>query len=117
MRHTNTRIGFDDRLVTVILVPVAALIIPFIFFGMRFNKQPYFTGKVYLSVLIITANMVGNIGIFLSGHVTAPTFEEVRKKALQSVTMLVYTIVPTTFLAIYWMFAGLKGNTMKDTTG
>ena len=111
MWHPNTRIGFDDRLVTIILVPVAALIIPFIFFGMRFNKQPYFTGKVYLSVLIITAAIwLGNRYILIWARNRYPTFEEVRKRLLvQSVSMLVYTIVTNNVLGYILDVCGLKG--------
>ncbi|MFI5130440.1 MAG: sensor histidine kinase [Chitinophagales bacterium] len=111
MRHPNTRIGFDDRLVTIILVPVAALIIPFIFFGMRFNKQPYFTGKVYLGVLIITAAIwLGNRYILIWARNRYPTFEEVRKRLLvQSVSMLVYTIVTNNVLGYILDVCGLKG--------
>src|SRR5258705_6503676 len=106
----NSRIGFDDRLVTVILVPVAALIIPFVFFGMRFSEPPYITGQVYLSVLIITAAIwLGNRYILIWARNRYPKFEEVRKRLIvQSAIMLVYTIVTNNLLGYLLDVCGLK---------
>jgi two-component system, LytTR family, sensor kinase len=110
MWRTNSKIGFDDRLVTVILVPVASLIIPFIFFGMRTDKEPYFTWEVYLSVLIITTVIwLGNRHIMIWARNRYPAFEQVRKRLIvQSVTMFIYTIISNNVLGWFLDICGLK---------
>jgi len=110
MWHTNSKIGFDDRLVTIILVPAASLIIPFVFFGMRFNRPPYFTWKVYICVLIITAAIwLGNRYILIWARRRYPHFEEVRKRLwVQSLVMFVYTIVSNNLLGYLLDVCGLK---------
>jgi two-component system, LytTR family, sensor kinase len=110
MWRTSSKIGFDDRLVTIILVPVTSLIIPFVFFGMRFDKPPYLTGKGYLSVLIITTVIwLGNRYILIWARTRYPQFEEVRKRLLiQSLVMLVYTLVSNNILGYVLDICGLK---------
>src|SRR5215510_13298962 len=110
MVRTNSRIGFDDRLVTVILVPAAALMIPFVFFNMRFHQEPYFTWRVYISVLIITAAIwLGNRYIMIWARTKYPRFDEVRKRLIvQSAVMFVYTIVTNNLLGFLLDVCGLK---------
>lgn len=106
----NSKIGFDDRLVTIILVPVASLIIPFVFFGMRIDKEPYFTWKVYLSVLIMTGVIwTGNRYIMIWARTRYPDFEQVRRRLyVQSGVMLVYTLVVNNTLGYLLDICGLK---------
>src|SRR5689334_16039852 len=110
MWHTNRRIGFDDRLVTVILVPVAALIIPFVFFGMSFTAEPRFTWREYLSTLIVTTVIwIGNRWIMIWARTRYPLFGEVRKRLIvQSAVMLVYTIIANNILGYFLDFCGLN---------
>lgn len=110
MWRTNSRIGFDDRLITIILVPVASLIIPFVFFGMRLGKEPYFTWKVYLSVLIITTIIwLGNRYILIWARTRYPDFEDVRKRLrLQSIVMFVFTLAANNILGYLLDACGLK---------
>lgn len=110
MWRTNSRIGFDDRLVTILLVPFAALIIPFVFMGMRLDKKPYFTGYVYLSVLIITAVIwLGNRYILIWARTRYPDFTNVKKRLwVQSITMFVYTIAANNILGWFLDVCGLK---------
>jgi two-component system, LytTR family, sensor kinase len=110
MWRTSSKIGFDDRLVTIILVPVTALIIPFVFFGMRFDRPPYFTGKVYLSVLIMTTVIwMGNRYIMIWARSRYPQFELVKKRLLiQSLVMLVYTLITNNVLGYILDVCGLK---------
>jgi two-component system, LytTR family, sensor kinase len=110
MWRINKRIGFDDRLVTIILVPLASLIIPFIFFGMRLNKEPYFTWEVYLSVLIITTVIwLGNRYIMIWARTRYPDFSQVRRRLIiQSSVMFVYTIVSNNALGWLLDICGLK---------
>ncbi len=110
MWRTNAKIGFDDRLVTIILVPVASLIIPLVFFGMRFGGAPYFTWNVYLSVLIITAFIwLGNRYIVIWARTRYPDFADVRKRLwVQSAVMFVYTIAANNILGYILDICGLK---------
>lgn len=110
MWRPNSRIGFDDRLVTIIMIPIAALIIPFVFFNMRFDKEPYFTWNVYFSVLIITtAIWIGNRYIMIWSRTRYPRFEQVRRRLLvQSSVMFVYTILADNLLGDLLDICGLK---------
>jgi two-component system, LytTR family, sensor kinase len=110
MWHTNSKIGFDDRLVTVILVPVAALIIPFVFMGMRLGKPPYFTWNIYLSVLIITTFIwLGNRYIMIWARNRYPDFAIVKKRLwIQSLVMFFFTIISNNVLGFFLDACGLK---------
>lgn len=110
MWRTNAKIGFDDRLVTVILIPVASFIIPIIFFGMGFGRAPYFTWNAYLNTLIITTVIwLGNRYILIWARGQYPHFEDVRKRlAIQSLTMLLYTLVSNNVLGFLLDACGLK---------
>jgi len=110
MRLTSSKIGFDDRWVTVILIPVVSLIIPFVFMGMRFDKPPLFTGKAYLTVVIITMVIwLGNRYIMIWSRNRYPQFELVRKRLLvQSLTMLVFTLAANNLLGYVLDACGLK---------
>jgi sensor histidine kinase YesM len=116
MWKTNSRIGFDDRLVTVILVPAAALFIPFVFMGARLDKAPYFTWNIYLSVLIITAAIwLGNRYIMIWARSRYPYFEDVKKRLwVQSLVMFVYTIVANNILGYVLDVCGLKQGHQYD---
>lgn len=110
MWRTNYKIGFDDRLVTVILIPTASFIIPIVFFGMSFTRAPYFTWNAYLNVLIITtAIWLGNRYIMIWARGRWPNFYDVKMRLLvQSVAMLVYTIVVNNVLGFTLHICGLK---------
>jgi two-component system, LytTR family, sensor kinase len=110
MPHTSSKIGFDDRLVTMIMIPVVSLFIPVVFFGMRFDRLPYFTWRVYLSVVIITTVIwLGNRYIMIWARGRYPQFELVRKRLLvQSLVMLVYTVAANNLLGYALDACGLK---------
>lgn len=110
MWRTNSKIGFDDRLVTVILVPLASFIIPVIFFRASFERPPYFTANVYLSTLVITTVIwLGNRYIMIWARTRYPLFEEVRKRLLvQSMVMLGYTLFANNLLGYLLDVCGLK---------
>jgi two-component system LytT family sensor kinase len=110
MRGTNNRIGFNDRLVTVILIPVASFIIPIIFFGMGFGRAPYFTLNAYLTTLIITTVIwLGNRYIMILSRARYPHFDDVRKRiVVQSLIMIVYTLVLNNVMGFCLDECGLK---------
>lgn len=123
MWTTNCRIGFDDRKVMLILIPVVAFIIPVVFFGLRFQRMPYYTWQIYFTTLVLTAVIwIGNRFIMLWSRKKYPAFEEVRKRLIiQSLIMIAFTLVCTNTLG-YAMhdFCGLsngsiyQGRTMAD---
>lgn len=106
----NTKIGFDDRIVTLILVPAASLVIPFVFFQMRLDKEPYFTWRVYVSVLIMTGVIwLGNRYIMIWSRTRYPEFEKVRRRLwVQSITMFVFTLLVNNTLGFLLDICGLK---------
>jgi two-component system LytT family sensor kinase len=110
MWRTNAKIGFDDRIVTVILIPVASFIIPIIFFRMGFGREPYFTLNIYLNTLIITTVIwLGNRYIMIWSRKRYPDFEDVRKRlTVQSLTMLAYTLVANNMCGFILDACGMK---------
>src|SRR6516162_2516121 len=103
MWKTNAKIGFDDRLLILIMVPVSAFIIPYIFFGRRFDEVPYFTWSVYRGSLIITSAIwLGNRFILIWSRTRFPHFEETKKRIIvQSGWMLVFTLATDNLLAYF----------------
>lgn len=110
MWKINGKIGFDDRLLTLILLPVVSLIIPFVFFGMRFDREPRFTINVYLNVLIMTTVIwLGNRYIMIWARTKYPSFNDVRRRLwVQSSIMFFYTIVTNNVLGYILDICGLK---------
>src|SRR5215510_1910684 len=102
MWRTSSKIGFDDRLVMIIMIPITSLVIPFVFMGKRFAQPPYLTWKAYLSVVIITTVIwVGNRFIMIWSRTRYPQFQMVRKRLLiQSIAMLVFTVASNNVLGI-----------------
>jgi two-component system, LytTR family, sensor kinase len=109
MWRANGKIGFDDRLIALITIPLASFIIPVVFFGLRFGRQPFFTWNAYLTTFVITAVVwLGNryVMIWARGHY--PQFSDVRKRLLvQSVVMLVFTLLSNNILG--YLLDGICG--------
>ncbi len=95
MRKTNCRIGFDDRVVMLLTIPVLSFIIPIVFMGCRFSRYPMFTWDRYITTLIITSLLwIGSRQIMIYSRKKYPLFEEVRRRLFfQSVAMFFFTIV------------------------
>jgi two-component system, LytTR family, sensor kinase len=108
----HSKIGFDDRLVTVIMIPVASFVIPIVFMGNRFDVEPKFTGELYLSVLIITTCIwLGNRYILIWARKLYPEFAQVKRRiVVQSIIMFVYTIAGNMILGFVLDLCGLKHN-------
>ena len=95
MRTNNCRIGFDDRLVMLGVIPVLSFIIPIVFMGCRFGRYPLFTWDKYITTLVITSVLwIGSRQIMIYSRKKYPLFNDVRKRLVfQSVNMLVFTLV------------------------
>jgi two-component system, LytTR family, sensor kinase len=100
MWRYNNKIGFDDRLLMLVMIPVTSFIVPFVFFGLRFQKPPFFTGAVTITTFIITAAIwIGNRFIMVWARSRYPQFEHVKRRLfIQSLVMLGYTLLATNFL-------------------
>jgi two-component system, LytTR family, sensor kinase len=95
MRNPNCKIGFDDRLVMVIVIPILSFIIPIIFMGCRFNRYPLFTWEKYITTFVITTVLwIGNRLIMIYSRRKYPLFADVRKRlTMQSISMFVFTVI------------------------
>ena len=95
MRKANCRIGFDDRLVMVIVIPILSFIIPIVFMGCRFNRYPLFSWDKYVTTLVITSVLwMGSRQIMIYSRKKYPLFKEVRTRLIyQSIYMFLFTIV------------------------
>lgn len=102
MRKCHSRIGFDDRVVMLIGIPLLAFLVPIIFFNCRFDRPPYLTWEKYLSALAMSAVIwLGNRIIMIRSRKYYPDFKDVRKRIwVQSSIMFVFTILANTVLGI-----------------
>jgi len=100
MWRTNAKIGFDDRLLALVAIPLFAIFIPIVFFGTRFNHPPYFTRNAFLVSLVITTCVwLGNRIIMIQSRRYYPKFEDVKKRlCVQSLVMLVFTLLANNLL-------------------
>ncbi len=100
MWRTNSKIGFNDSLVALIMIPLTSLIVPVVFFGMRFNKVPLYTWRNFWSTFIITTALwIGSRYIMIWSRTRYPQFQDVRKRLfIQSLVMLLFTLLVTNSL-------------------
>lgn len=84
----------------LIMIPLTSLIVPIVFFGMRFQKIPFFGWRNYWTTLIITTVIwLGNRYILIWSRTHYPLFQEVKKRLIiQSMVMLAFTLVVTNSL-------------------
>jgi two-component system, LytTR family, sensor kinase len=103
MRQPNGKIGFDDRWITLVMIPVTAFLIPIVFFGIRIGKQPYYDWRMFVTTLISTVVIwLGNRYILIWARGRYPQFPKVKKRLMvQSIVMLVFTILVTNTLGYY----------------
>ncbi len=96
----DDKIGFDDRLLLVFIIPLTAFIIPIVFFGRRFNIEPYYDLRIYFSALIITFfNWAGDRYLIIWARKKYPNFEDTKKRLIfQILIVLVYMLVITNTL-------------------
>lgn len=102
MKKCHTRIGFDDRLVMMVAIPLLAFLIPVVFFSCRFNREPLLTWEKYLATLLITTIIwLGNRVIMIRSRRHYPDFKDVRKRLwVQSGLMLAFTLISNNILGI-----------------
>ena len=100
MRRANCKIGFDDRLVMLFVIPVLSFIIPFVFFGCRFNREPFFSWDKYVTTLTITSLLwIGDRYIMILCRRRYPVFRDVQRRLIvQSVIMFLFTVIGNNLL-------------------
>ncbi|MBC7886273.1 MAG: histidine kinase [Ferruginibacter sp.] len=94
MWRTNCKIGFDDRVVMLFVLPVLSFIIPIVFFGCRINRYPFFSWDKYVGTLFITSLLwIGNRYILIWCRTKYPLFKDTRRRLfVQSLLMFVFTV-------------------------
>lgn len=100
MWQTNSKIGFDDRLVMLFGLPVLSFIVPIVFFGCRINRYPFFSwDKFFTTLLIMFLLWIGNRCILIWSRTKYPSFSETRRRLIfQSVLMFVFTLAGNNLL-------------------
>jgi two-component system, LytTR family, sensor kinase len=119
MRAFNRNIGFDDRLVMLITIPVLSFIVPIVFMGCRFNRAPFFGWDKFLTTLvIITILWLGDRKIMIYCRSKYNDFTKVRERFwMQSLLMIGFTLVVNngiTFLAHDYIFKPSAGLLFSD---
>lgn len=100
MQPAQSKIGFDDRLVMLLAIPILSFIIPIVFFGCRFEREPYFSWDKYVTCLMITTVLwIGDRHIMVWCRRRYPLFQDVRRRLIvQSVIMFLYTVIGNNLL-------------------
>lgn len=95
MRQTNCKIGFNDGWLMLFTIPVLSFIVPLVFMGCRFDRDPFFTWDRYLTTIFITLVLwVGDRMIMIWSRGKFPNFTDVRKRLIhQSGFMFLFTII------------------------
>ncbi len=95
MKYRHGKIGFDDRPVMLIGIPLLSFIIPIVFAGCRFDREPYFDLNRYFTTFFITSVLwICSRYIMIWNRRMYPSFRDVRKRLItQSVSMLLFTII------------------------
>ncbi len=103
MQKHNCLIGFNDKILMLICIPILSFIIPIVFLGCRFNKEPYFSSdKLIVTGIITIALWIGNREIMKYCRKRYPLFTEVRKRIfIQSIVMLLFTLITNNSLGYF----------------
>jgi len=100
MRWANDKIGFDDRLISVVGIFAFALVIPVAFFRWRIWAPPYFTFAAYWPTLVITTVVwIGCRFLMIHFRNRYPKFKDIRKRLwIQNSLILLYAILANNIL-------------------
>ena len=95
MRWRNDKIGFDDRLVIVIGIPLVSLVIPIVFFGWRIGVAPYLTWNVYWPSMVMTTMIwLGCRYIMIRARTRYSQFAETKKRlTVQTSVILLFVVL------------------------
>jgi two-component system LytT family sensor kinase len=105
----------------LVMIPVIAFIVPIVFSGLRFNRPPFYTPRIYLTTLVSTTIIwIGNRFILIQARKKYPQFSLVRKRIIvQSLLMLAFTLAATNalgyFLNDFCEQVDASGNVVRTT--
>ena len=96
----NCQIGFDDRSIAIMMIPVVSFLIPIVFFGLRFQRPPFYNLRIFITTFFITTILwLGNRIIMIWARIRFPFFNQIKKRLIiQSITMLVFTVLASNLI-------------------
>jgi two-component system LytT family sensor kinase len=100
MKKVNSKIGFNDKKLMLIAIPVLSFIVPVVFFGCRFNRKPYLAWDNFLTTFFITLVLwKANRHLLIWCRTKYPLFADVKKRLLlQMSVMLIGTVIGNNIL-------------------
>ncbi len=100
MQQKTDRIGFNDGWLMALGIPGLAFLVPIVFFGARFGREPQFKGVVFVTCLAtILCIWLGNRYIMIRCRKHYSRFEQTNKRiVVQAWLMGVYTIIANNVL-------------------
>jgi hypothetical protein len=95
MQRSHPKIGFNDWPLIIAGVVIIPFIIPFVFFGARINRPPYFNWSIYWVSAVTTAIIwIGCRFIMIWARGLYPDFAENKRRLyVQSASMLGFTLL------------------------
>jgi two-component system LytT family sensor kinase len=94
MRWSSDKIGFDDRWVLAIGIPVFSLVVPIVFFGWRIGMPPHLPWQAYWPALVITAVIwFGSRVIMIRARSRYPQFGQVKKRLWVQMTAILLFVL------------------------
>lgn len=111
MKRTHCKIAFNDFPLMLFAIPVLSFIVPIVFFGCRFNRQPYLSWSQYIiTFVVVTLLWAGARYILIWCRTRYPLFKQVRKRLfIQSSAMLGFTIAGDNllhFIIVRFIYSG-----------
>jgi hypothetical protein len=95
MNRSNTRVGFDDRLIMVGGILLFSVLVPIVFFGWRIGRPPYLNWTaIWTSLVTVSTIWIGCRVIMLWARKRYPQFNQVRKRLwVQTELVVVYALL------------------------
>lgn len=95
MRWVSNKIGFDDRCVIALGIPMFSIIVPIVFFGWRIGSPPYLNWQAFWPSLVISAMIwIGCRYILIWARTRYSSFGQVKKRLwVQMAVILVFVLV------------------------
>jgi two-component system, LytTR family, sensor kinase len=103
MWQPNSKIGFDDRWVRLIMIPVTAFLIPIVFFGIRIGRTPEYDWRMFVTTFITTLVIwTGCRYIMIGVRNRYPQFPGFKKRLfIQALLMLLFSFIVTNTLGYF----------------
>jgi two-component system LytT family sensor kinase len=89
MRWSNSKIGFDDRLIMAAGILLFSLLIPIVFFGLRIGRVPYYNRYAWWTTLLITGSIwLSSRYIMIWARRRYPSFGQARKRLVIQISLI-----------------------------